>query len=72
MKNKSTMLACEFGITTQAAVNNLMPVLFVVFKDNFGLSYEQIGLKIGLGCAAVFPLLMALVLIFSGTRPEKS
>ena len=37
------MLACEFGITTQAAVNNLTPILFVVFKDGFGLSYTMIA-----------------------------
>ena len=37
------MLACEFGITTQAAVNNLAPILFVIFKDNFGLSYTMIA-----------------------------
>lgn len=43
MTKKSTMLACEFGITTQAAVNNLCPVLFVVFKDSFGLSYTMIA-----------------------------
>lgn len=37
------MLACEFGITTQAAVNNLAPILFVIFKDNFGISYAMIA-----------------------------
>ena len=43
MKHKSTILACEFGITTQSAVNNLMPLLFVIFKDRFGLSYTMIA-----------------------------
>lgn len=43
MTHKSTMLACEFGITTQALVNNLMPLLFVIFKDNFGISYTLIA-----------------------------
>ena len=37
------MLACEFGIMTQSAVNNLMPLLFVIFKDSFGLSYTMIA-----------------------------
>ena len=37
------MLACEFGITTQSAVNNLAPILFVIFKDNFGISYTMIA-----------------------------
>ncbi len=43
MTYKTTMLACEFGITTQAIVNNLMPLLFVIFKDNFGISYTLIA-----------------------------
>jgi MFS family permease len=37
------MLACEFGITTQSAVNNLTPILFVIFKDKFGISYTMIA-----------------------------
>ncbi len=43
MTHKSTMLACEFGITTQAIVNNLLPLLFVFFKDDFGISYTNIA-----------------------------
>lgn len=43
MTHKSTMLACEFGITTQAVVNNLAPILFVIFKDDFGISYTLIA-----------------------------
>lgn len=37
------MLACEFGITTQAIVNNLTPILLVIFKDSFGISYTLIA-----------------------------
>lgn len=43
LTHKSTMLACEFGITTQSAVNNLVPILFVIFKDDFGISYTMIA-----------------------------
>ena len=43
MTYKATMLACELGITTQALVNNLMPILFVIFKDDFGVSYSLIA-----------------------------
>lgn len=43
MTYKSTMIACELGITTQALVNNLTPILFVIFKDNFGVSYSLIA-----------------------------
>jgi len=28
---------------TQAAINNLPPLLFIVFRQQFGLSYEQLG-----------------------------
>ena len=43
MVRKSTMLACEFGITTQAIVNNLAPILFVIFRDSFRISYTFIA-----------------------------
>ena len=43
MTQKNTMLACEFGITTQSAVNCLVPLLFAIFKDEFGLSYTMIA-----------------------------
>lgn len=43
MKHKSTFVACEFSIITQAIVNNLMPILFVIFKDDFGISYTMIA-----------------------------
>lgn len=43
MTHKTTMLACEFGITTQAIVNNLAPILFVIFKDDYGISYTLIA-----------------------------
>ena len=41
MTYKSTMYACEFGIISQAIVNNLTPILFVIFKDNFGISENK-------------------------------
>ncbi len=43
MKSKNTMLACELGIITQAVVNNLLPVLFVIFKERFSVSYTSIA-----------------------------
>ncbi len=43
MTQKSTMRACEFGIITQAIVNNLTPILFVIFKDGFEVSYTLIA-----------------------------
>jgi Fucose permease len=46
MKNKnykSTLYACYLGYITQALIVNLPPLLFVVFKDKFGLSYTELG-----------------------------
>jgi len=43
MTQKSTMTTCEFAMITQSIVNNLAPILFVIFRDDFGLSYIQIG-----------------------------
>ena len=38
-----TVWACNFGFISQAVVNNLAPLLFVVFKEQFGLTDEQLG-----------------------------
>ncbi len=46
MKNpnyKSTLYACYLGYITQALIVNLPPILFVVFRDKFGLTYTMLG-----------------------------
>ncbi len=40
---KTTKIACYIGFFTQAVIINLAPVLFIVFKGQFGLSYEELG-----------------------------
>ena len=40
---RGTRRACYAGFMTQAAINNLAPLLFVVFQEEFGLSYERLG-----------------------------
>lgn len=40
---KSTLHACYLGYITQALIVNLPPLLFVVFRDNYGLSYTMLG-----------------------------
>jgi len=40
---KHTLHACYAAYITQAIVNNLAPLLFIVFKNNYGLSFEQVG-----------------------------
>lgn len=45
VKNKYTAakLACYMGYITQAAVVNLAPLLFVIFSEKFGVSYEMLA-----------------------------
>lgn len=40
---KLTKLACYTAIITQAIQNNLPPLLFVIFQNQFGISYEMLG-----------------------------
>lgn len=40
---KHTLHACYFGFITQAIVNNLAPLLFIVFQNEFNISFEMIG-----------------------------
>jgi fucose permease len=40
---KHTLKACYLGYITQAIVNNLAPLLFVVFQNEFAISFEKIG-----------------------------
>ena len=40
---KHTTLACYLGMISQAIVNNLAPLLFIIFKDEFRVSDEQVA-----------------------------
>ena len=40
---KNTLLACYTGYITQAIIVNFMPILFAVFRDEFGISFTQLG-----------------------------
>jgi fucose permease len=40
---KKTLYACYTGYITQAIVNNLTPLFFIIFREEFGLSYERLG-----------------------------
>ena len=37
---KDTLIACYLGYITQAIVNNLAPLLFIIFQDEFSISFE--------------------------------
>ena len=43
MTEKTTMFACESSMLTQGVVNNLLPILLVIFKDKFGVSYSLLA-----------------------------
>jgi fucose permease len=40
---KNTLYACYIGYVTQAIVNNLAPLLFIIFQDRYNISFEMIG-----------------------------
>lgn len=40
---RDTTYACYRGYMTQAIINNLAPLLFIVFRTSFGISYEQLA-----------------------------
>lgn len=40
---KHTLYACYTGYITQAIVNNLAPLLFIVFQTQYGLNFEMVG-----------------------------
>lgn len=40
---RHTSIGCMIGMITQAVVSNLAPILFIIFKENFNLSDEQLG-----------------------------
>lgn len=43
---RNTLYACYQGIVSQAIINNLAPLLFVIFQDRFAITLERIGLLI--------------------------
>ena len=44
--SRPTIYACYGGYITQAIVNNLAPLLFLIFRDSFGIPLEQITLLV--------------------------
>ncbi len=42
-KYRSTRVACYLGYLSQAAVNNLAPILFIIFQNEFSITYEMLG-----------------------------
>ncbi len=38
-----TKITCYSGFVVQAIVNNFLPILFIVFRNDYGLTYEELG-----------------------------
>ena len=38
-----TKLACYVGYVVQAIINNFLPILFIIFKEEYNLDYEKLG-----------------------------
>ncbi|MBR4173613.1 MAG: MFS transporter, partial [Clostridia bacterium] len=66
-------VGCSFGSWLTGSMSDFSLKLTKVLEmaDRCGISYEQMGLKIGIACAAIFPLLMSLALIFSRIDGER-
>lgn len=45
---KHTKIACYIGYITQATVNNFFPLLFVMFNQKYGISFDKIALLISI------------------------
>ena len=43
---KNTTFACYRGYITQAIINNLAPLLFIIFQTGYQISYDKLGLLI--------------------------
>ena len=46
MTYKHTKYASYIGYITQAIINNLPPLLFIIFNEELGISIEQLGILI--------------------------
>lgn len=40
---RNTTFACYRGYMTQAIINNLAPLLFIIFQTSYSISYEKLG-----------------------------
>ena len=58
---KGTVIACCTGYLVQAVVNNLAPLLFIVFQDFYGLSYSRLAtlVSVNFGTQLIVDILAA-------------
>lgn len=48
LDHRHTIAACYVGYVTQAIVNNLGPLLFLIWHERFGISFTALGLVVGI------------------------
>jgi len=67
---RSTVYACFLGYIVQAIVNNFVPLLFLTFKENYGIPLSQITLLVtfNFGVQLLTDLLAAKFVDKIGTR----
>ncbi|MDR2402496.1 MAG: MFS transporter, partial [Spirochaetaceae bacterium] len=58
---RHTLAASYFGYITQAIVNNLVPLLFLTFQRQFGVSLGNLALLVSLNFAVQLLVDMAAV-----------
>ena len=68
---KHTVAASCFGYITQAVVNNFLPLLFVMFHEQYGISLEKLALlvSVNFGTQLLVDLLSAKFVDKIGYRP---
>lgn len=50
-----TKICCYIGYFVQAIINNFLPLIFVTFNENYGMSYEKIGALVLINfCTQIF------------------
>jgi len=69
---RRTKLACYMGCVTQAINVNLAPLLFVIFQNEFGFTFEQIGriILINFGTQIVADIVATKYVDRIGYRPS--
>ena len=68
---RHTVFACYMGYITQAIINNLLPLLFITFNKDYGISFEQLGLLVAVnfGTQLTVDLICAKFIDKIGYRP---
>lgn len=75
-KYKNLKYGCYMMSMSMSVVANLSPVLFITFRELYGITVEQLGMKFGMLTGMLFPLIaifvyLALFKTRKGKKTEK-